>query len=381
MSYHFIRKYILILVCLLSCSLSSLAYASLSCSQRNDLINRVLPLNIPEITAGDDLPNGSVLATIGFLTLGASDYSARCTFDVGTGPSIEVLSFGKLINTTGTLSTFNTYATNVPGIGIRVRGYWNGSSYWLNNIQDKQHNSRYLASGGCADATASTCIISNLERYLIEFIKIGPIGNGSINGAQLPRISSSFQFRQNNNYSNKFYHTLYTFSGVVNIKSASCKTPDNYIVDLKKHEIQAIQTNNASPWVDASIQLYDCPSFKGMPKNTIIYRPDEYEGPIIYEKNSLEITYTPLTTIRNAANGSFSIETGSQSASGVDIQLRSGTVTNNNALSLNTAHKLPIENSNQSSIRIPLVARYIRNNEPLRPGKANAKLTYLINYK
>lgn len=98
--------------------------------------------------------------------------------------------------------------------------------------------------------------------------------------------------------------------------------------------------------------------------------------------NSIGVRLTPATNVIDAANGIMAIDSSvSGAASGVGIQIASGSSSQTpTPFNFAAEQRVTLPKDGSSTIRVPLVARYIQTESNIMPGKANGKVVFLINY-
>ncbi|MGY6030393.1 fimbrial protein [Phytobacter sp. AG2a] len=282
------------------------------------------------------------------------------------------ISGGGLYSQNG--ANYSVYKTNVPGIGLVARvGAW-AWPYWWNS-------SDYTGVWGYSESS-----ISNFD---IDIVKYGDIPAGARTVEIDPSVISGFD--QVMRYSNSADTTGFPNGDVIlarfvlspatfDIVTGTCDTPD-FTVDLGKR--RKGDTSNreggkfATPWTDASIRLTNCPVFygtgeRGSNKDTV-------------RDNVMTVTLTPGNAT-TSNQGIMPVDNVSQAATGVGIQLAYGTAASPQLVSFSggkAEQKFTMSSSQGQNYTIPLVARYIQTAgsiNDIMPGKANGKITYLINY-
>jgi type 1 fimbria pilin len=76
------------------------------------------------------------------------------------------------------------------------------------------------------------------------------------------------------------------------------------------------------------------------------------------------------------------LKTGAGSATGVGVQLANGKVSDTSPtfLLFSGVQSFTMVNNNETTLTIPLVARYIQTADSVTPGKADATATFTLNY-
>ncbi|MGV2292743.1 fimbrial protein [Trinickia sp. YCB016] len=330
-----------------------------------------IPLLVGNLTAGRDLPVGSVLH--------------RQTLSINNGP-LAIGCDGDLYDVQLTrtltikpqaLSTWNgspyagsVYETGIPGIGIVVVGP-TGTAL--------PYTSSFTNCGGGAGCVWALDAIAAAGFYLI---KIGDIGTGTINGNDLPSFQYSFGAGADNTL------VLYnaSFQGSISVTAQTCQTP-NVNVDLGTNKLNDMATvGSGSPWKTFSIALNNCPAFRGTytgsSSNTtpVFYNNDARNTPSPDRPNSITFQLDPATAVVDRANGVIALS-GTNAATGVGIQIaRAGTTTGVQYGTLLPSN-LTLNTSATGNYTIPLQARYYRTNATARPGSGNAAVTFTLNYQ
>lgn len=354
----------------------AMSAATCKLSNVSQEITATLPIVPANITAGPDLPDGTILYT-GYFSP-ATNPEITCTIG-----SVGAFSFSKYLKvlsastslTGWTNSKFShVYESGVGGVGIVI---WKGS-YGI--TPTPYIVEKYSFNG-------STSIVAGMNSsFNYGLIKTGNITPGTVNGANFPTIVSAVTNDYGvSNLPPDITVAKINFSGAINIVSKTCTTPD-INVPMGSYNVADYfhQVGSYTPWKDASITLTDCPRFYGYygTNNEVTVSNTGGQRIPTATANSLFITVQPNTTIIDAANGIMAVSSSNnnQAATGIGIQMgwgeASGTPT---ALNFN-GMTYPLVNNGVSSIAIPLAARYIQTATVVTPGRADGKATFMINY-
>ncbi|CNE33365.1 fimbrial protein [Yersinia intermedia] len=329
-------------------------------------INTIVQLQGSAITVGPDTANGTTVFRQTYIPT-FPNASIQCD-------SVGLFSYSFLIkNTPLPLSSWNagayagkTYETGVPGLGI---------AFWSAGVLFPV----VRPTTACTESASCTVPAANLSSD-ISIIKIGPISPGVISGSNLPCASFGVGLPGNNVELNQI-----CFSGILNIVSQTCATPD---VNVSMGTFEVSRNFNgigsSTPWKNASINLVNCPQFYGTlndGRNTF-YSDNDTKGVGAFTPNTLSLSFIPNTSIINNANGIMGLKTGSSSASGVGIQIALGEMGDVSPTFLNFSNikNYTMVSTTQSTVRIPLLARYIQTESLVLPGRADASATFTINY-
>ncbi|WP_411703880.1 fimbrial protein [Edaphovirga cremea] len=221
------------------------------------------------------------------------------------------------------------------------------------------------------------------------FTKRGVITPGVIHGTDLPTIKITGSGSDNPLVTGfPFEIGTLRFTGQLNVVSGSCVTPD-LAVDLGRHDIPETFTGigTTSPWVDSSMMLTGCPAFKGFyntGNGTLTMKASGTVPLGIPNSNIMRITVSPSGSgVYDAANGLFTIATGSGTAKGVGLQLARGDFNIPGSLSmieLNKSFSMNVSSDAPGTIKLPMAVRYYQTSSTVTPGKANGKVTVNILY-
>ncbi len=155
-----------------------------------------------------------------------------------------------------------------------------------------------------------------------------------------------------------------SFSGSVNVIPFTCQTPDVVVPMGKYKTTDFTGVGSTSQWVDFNIELDNCPG--------------NYPG-YFQAKNQMSVLINPV--YGNPTPDSFSLKSGTGSATGIDMQVRKQNDTS--MIKMGTAFDPlgPVTgNTGVTQLRIPLQARYIQSGGQVTPGLAESALTFTINY-
>ncbi|WP_380676114.1 fimbrial protein [Serratia aquatilis] len=331
----------------------------------------VVPLQAQNITVGPDTPNGSVLLSH---YVGGSNITGAAptpTFSCTSSPtSYSIVARYVRTSTPKPLSAWNgspypgqVFETGVPGVGA-VISYWGRAFPTERTTINVGSNVPYSGHVG--------------TEFDLLLIKIGPVSPGTINAADLPSMAVEVTPTGGTALSLNGI----SFSGSINIVSQTCQTPDVYVPMGTVNIDQTFKgAGSVSTWRDASIRLTNCPRFYGSKFQVKSYT-SVGNATISSTANSLELKLAPNTSIVDGTKGILGIRTGTESASGVGIQMAYGMVSDTSPALANFANSRSFNmvNNDSTTQTLPLVARYIQTNDRVTPGKADAAVTFMINY-
>lgn len=368
------------------------AWAAVVCSPANGSPRTDnVQLTPSTISAGADIPVGTVIYQ-GRWVSGSTGLSVMsCVSAVDTSMWLNIawgidLAPQPLANWTGSPFGGKVYKTSIEGVGIAISRSSEGDAAILG-----QPNYQYPGDVNSLVEGGSYMPFMTNRTIYVTLIKIGAIAPGSytFDGTTLPTVSLSVVNALTHPATAGLPIKAYVikFQGQLTVSAKTCTTP-NVNVTLGSFDIRQYFTGlgSATPWVDASIALTDCPTFYGYynANNSTLMFDYSIGGALVASStnNRIGLRLTPTTEVLDAANGIMAIDSSvSGAASGVGIQLGWG----DNAqaptpFNFSTEKVVTLQKDGSPTIRIPLAARYIQTAEVPTPGKANGKVVFTINY-
>ena len=308
----------------------------------------------------------------------ASNYYIYGRFVGGAAPALSSWQGSSL----GTV-----YKTNVDGVGV---------VYLIGN--NKTPGTKIFSFGDCKSSPASCNTTVDNGQITYVFIKTAELVDGSIDFSSIAKLETVVG--GNNSPSDEMVVYRPVLTGNIAFTQATCSLAESSrTVNLGEHKATAFTAATpATAWVDASIRLNNC-NYGGAQNYKYNIRMFDWKyldpggdtSPTVITvatpntaSATWNLTLSPVNgvgDILDNANGIIAIANSVDSASGVGIQLST----------TNTATPTPVKFSPQSmsgvmvsgnnmTMTIPLYARYIKTGT-VTGGKANAKVTYLIEYK
>ncbi|WP_170126504.1 fimbrial protein [Leminorella richardii] len=171
------------------------------------------------------------------------------------------------------------------------------------------------------------------------------------------------------------------FSGVINVVSRSCQV-DDVDVDLGSHQLTSFTgIGTVTNWKDFNITLRNCPPFHGYyaTRDSLVY--SETSGVVTNNaptSNRIDMAFRGANGYRSS-NMAY-LNAGSDQAKGIGLQM---TDASENLILFNgTTYDpaLALTKVDGASYVIPLKARYYQYSSTVTAGKANASVTFTINY-
>ncbi|ABF11119.1 Fimbrial protein (plasmid) [Cupriavidus metallidurans CH34] len=242
-----------------------------------------------------------------------------------------------------TTSVADVYATNVPGIGIKVLG------------KASNHPVPLLPTVYQWSGSATGPFSGYWDSFGYQLVVTGPVSPGTLSFAS--PVASMWLSTSTTALVDAAVVTNLQINGTTNIVARACTTPD-VTVNLGNHlssEFSGVGSKTSS--TSFNIALNGCPS--GL--NTIQYQID------------------PVTSIVSGTGNTVVALNSGSTANRVGVQLLDG---NGNPLALSS----PITFSGYSSstggdYTIPLKARYYQIDTPVGPGSANTSMIFTMTYQ
>lgn len=381
MQSNVLQKFGLTVIGLAAVSLT-LFYSSqasaFSCSLSDDygVMDYTMPLQSLNLTVGPDVSNGTIIYRQYFKPSRAT--TINCSGNTTTYQPTISWTYSSIPNGisdwTGTPFSGKVYETGVPGIGIAIYTYNKAVdrytvpfTYQAWQKEESSESAVWSAQGGF--------------EFDVVLIKTGIITPGTISGPQLPTVVYNFEAQS----ISPIYLGSLSFSGAINVVSRTCTTPD-VVVEMGPYEISKNFTKIGSytEWKDASILLTDCPRFYGTlndGRNTF-NSDDGTSGTGTITNNILNLTLTPNTSVIDSTNGILSVKTGTDAATGVGIQLAYGSETDTapEFVDFSSSNDYTMPDDTLTNRSFPLIARYIQTESDVTAGRADATVTFTINY-
>jgi len=347
----------------------------LTCTADVPARSDVFQLQGGNITVGNEVPVGSIIYQQTIKSY--KDYSKAPHMNCSnfTDPPYTERQYVYLTNTPKPLTSWQggvfagrIYSTDIPGIGAVI------AQPRLNAAFNTSQTMTYTR-------TADT--FSHVQFWIepkLLLIKTGAISPGVILGNNLPSVEyRDTYFDNKGKLVTDFKPYKYSFSGSINVISKTCKVND-YNVDLGSWNIRDFLNSNSTKWVSADIILEDCPKPYGTISSVVTDHLTGVSTDLNRRNNSLGVVLHPITEILDAPNGIIAIESSNNSASGVGIQIAEGNLAQNNPAKFDVESKIEQNTDGATTIVLPMLARYIKTSETIRPGKAKGRVVYTINY-
>ncbi|WP_147199798.1 fimbrial protein [Pantoea sp. CCBC3-3-1] len=349
---------------------------SCSLSEGNGVMDFTMPLQSLNLTVGPDVSNGTIIYRQYFKPSRAT--TINCTgnstsYQPTISWSYSIIPNG-ISDWSGSPFGGKVYETGVPGVGIAI--------YTYNRAVDRYTVPfTYQAWQEEKTTDSASWVAQGGFEFDVVLIKTGVITPGTISGLQLPTVVYNFEAQ---NISPLYLGSL-SFSGAINIVSRTCTTPD-VVVEMGPYEIPRTFTKVGSytEWKDASVILTDCPRFYGTlndGRNTF-NSDDGTSGTGTITNNVLNLTLAPNTSVIDSTNGILSLKTGTDAASGVGIQLAYGSETDTapEFVNFSSGNNYTVADDALTRRTFPLIARYIQTESEVTAGRADATVTFTINY-
>ncbi len=342
------------------------------------------------ITLSPDAPVGTILysATASLGGSGRFVCSTPVSATIGYNLTSADGSAGTIsVAVPGIDPSAKAFKTNIPGVAAFIL---RGDSVNLSasrSIPFVWTSGVYVGNKVVTEATypalnnPTWAIVPTINILLVKSGTISP-GSRSVNLATIPgaalmvTVAGSSNTSKLPNTTGAVVSRLIFQNAYLNLVSATCNAP-MVPVNLGTHRLSSLsleEGRRVSPWVDASINLTNCPTFYGIGGNAT---------PNAVNANVMTVTITPENS-STSSTGMMPVDTGVNAATNLGIQMGWGTATSHTLLDFTTgkATKTYTMTSSQgSTYTIPLVARY-RQTEAgeIGQGEGNGKVTYIIDY-
>ncbi len=332
-----------------------------------------------ELSLDPNAANGTVLYSVRYsvgvtgsmVCPNSNSYTQKLGYILTNGTTAGSMSGYELISMD---STYPVFKTSVDGIGVVFRSDSKALPYFL-----------------FTDLINNTVANAWMMSFSMDLIKYGTITPGlrlvEIKSADMPTLEYVYNVSGSLNTTgptaipngSATVSRIKIASATFSVLNATCNTPDVSVdLGIRGLSDSANQSGGkfVTPWVDSSIRLTGCPQFHGIGGR-------KYEGTT--HDNVMTVTLIP-NNATTSGKGIMPVDAGSDAATGVGIQLANGTAASPQLVSFSAGkaeQKFTMSSSQGQNYTIPLVARYIQTAgsvNDIMPGKANGKITYLINY-
>lgn len=320
------------------------------------------------VTVGEDLPIGSVIYSQRIQTNG-NGASLLCR--AGIYDLVSAFTSTPHGQSSYSDATFPfVFNTNVSGIGVALwQGTPDGNSGLRLPLPGRLSNYLSNSSDGIFNFTDQD---DASVSFNIEFIKTAAhVGSGAISSSNLPRFSTSFDGN-----GDSFIYQTTSMIGSLTVIPATCNVGSNYYLPLGEHfpdEFNGIGSTAGS--AETQIVLSGCPAFYGTTSFGVI------------KPNIISLKLTPRNGSFNAEQGISQLNTSAgDSASGVGVQLSLKQQNGNYQAAkfnqnINLANYITFLEDRNSDYSLDVKATYIQTAIPIRAGKADAQIEFMIVYQ
>jgi len=241
----------------------------------------------------------------------------------------------------------NAYATNVPGIGVRIWGNAGTSQYLpaYPNLSNKQ------------GPYSSGTIIS--QGFGFDLVVTGQVGIGTLTFSNGNVAESEMSDSGTNTLVNPYVYQYLQINGSTNIVSSGCTTQN----------------------VTATLSNVAVASLGGKPVGTT-FNPRPFN--ISMSCNTgVKVSYQidGASSVYSQPNGVLNNSTGTGMATGVGVQILAGTGDNPPPLPLSTKTLVITTTSSNQPVSIPLVAQYYKTAMTVSPGQVQVLATFTMYYE
>lgn len=319
------------------------------------------------VTVGADLPIGSVIYSQRIQTSGNG---AKLLCQAGAYALVSAFTSTPHGQSSYSDSTFPfVFNTNIPGIGVAL---WQGTP--------DGGGARLMIPGSLSGylSTSSASIFNFTSQndasvsFNIEFIKTAEnVGSGTISRSDLPTFETSL-----NGNGENFVYQKTSISGSLEVQTATCNVGSNYYLPLGEHypdEFSGIGSTAGS--AETQIVLAGCPAFYGRTSYSV------------FQPNVISIRLTPRNGFENAEQGISKLNTAAgDAAEGVGVQLSFKQENGGYQLAkfnqdIDLANFITFFEDRASDYNLGVKATYIQTATPIRAGKADAQIEFMITYR
>ncbi|MCT4706697.1 type 1 fimbrial protein [Enterobacteriaceae bacterium H16N7] len=363
--------------------------AQAACTVKN-VTSIPLIFNVTETYSGNERPVGSTLYRASYQTGPFGGAEVTCdqdttmykfltvTTEPAGPPTVMKTDFG----------TGPVYPTGVPGIGA-VYFYSTPAAFISKTTPSYPQQIDFKAN---VPATQITELTAGEGNFDVALVKTGPVASGAaVSISQLmPHIALVLSPTQNDNPA-QLKIVDFPQSGWITITTASCQTPD-VTVNMGTYETNKFTAKGyTTPWKDASIVMQNCPKFSGYYANHYTGQTIPLEGGDAQEPsagrnpNLLTVSLTTSNPVKD--NLIIGLDSGTDTATGVGIELgysndiNASPTTPANTWAPGKKWDISPPNDGRNSFKIPIAARYYQIENKATAGKANASVTFNIEYR
>ena len=371
------RKRVIRGIALSLLAFSGASFADVNCTGTNNAFADTVSLNGGSITVGDDIPDGTVIYNAQYRANGyVGLICTPNTYSLENWVEYESTPMPLSSWSSGTLGG-KVYQTNVPGVGALVTGLTGYSSIGTALFPRKEATYNYVNGGG-----------NNFGHgYQLWLIKTGPVAAGAISGAILPSVRSYIPPTTGFTGLPLTIGTV-RFSGSINIVKGTCSASD-VTVDMGRHDLTEFSgVGSTTAWKDAAIILTNCSRFHGTygSSNTTVQVTGSGSLPAgTPNGNTFNVYLQPTSDeVLDASRGILKISApdGKTAAVGFGIEIGWGKAYGSpTVFDFNSSKSFTPSSSGETTIAIPLAARYIQTQSQIMPGIANGRVTFVVDYR
>lgn len=385
-----VRKTILMVLVLFGTLFSFTAHAwcqlvpATNADQRlGTVINRAINAVPADIRMPKDVPLGTELYRMTARNNSYGYYRVSCNNDISSSNNYYVM--GKFVDdATPPPSSWQgsglgtVYQTGTEGIGVVI----------LTSTSNHAPGVKTYGSVSCylSDGFRSCSVPSEGGDITFVLIKTGEITASSLDLTSLPLLESVVGGISSPGSDITVFRP--TLVGSITFTQPTCTLAEtSKTVNLGEHSASDFTAaNSATSWINASIGLINCNHGGAQSYQYNILQSEwgstgvtTVAAPITTDA-IWSLRLTPATSVIDDTNGIMAISSGADSATGIGIQLSSSNSTLKPMKFSQPTTGIMVSGTN-TTMSIPLYARYIKTGSAVTAGKANGKLTYLVEYK
>lgn len=364
------------------------------CSAHSGNYNNIaFALQVSTLTVPRDMPTGGVIYQQQLVMAANSTYQLKCRTEKPLagdyGARISPAPLGGLVG--GGLK--GVYETGVKGIGVK----WNsraGDALTTSRMDNLTRRENICGSIGSVGTPAGYCLTDNVafpridDKLIVSLVKTGPVETGVINGSALGGYEDDVSIDGYGSANRGYLRSKVSITGAINVVARTCKAPD-VNVPMGRYKVSDFRGVGSEVATQIfRIVLLDCPGFPGTYRAGAVSSESGVVTAAPLSPNYISIQIDPVITPLDASKGILALTPGNGAAKGVGLRIsRVGDVNGPITLSQlfpaagSTSGLAAVLDGSTTSISLDFTARYVKVDEVVAPGKANAVATYTINYQ
>ncbi|WP_156292730.1 fimbrial protein [Serratia oryzae] len=319
------------------------------------------------VTVGESLPIGSVIYSQRIQTNGSG---AALLCKAGIYDLVATVTSTPYGQSTYSDSSFPmVFNTNIPGVGVAL---WQSTPNGDQRLYIPGRLPAFLSNSSDTIVYFSGQNGETPLTFNVDFIKTANnVGSGTVTSSDMPKYSTSFDGNGVN-----FVFRRTSVLGNLTVIPATCNVGSNYYLPLGEHYPDEFSGVGSTAGIaETQIVLSDCPAFYG----TTSYG--------IMKPNLINIRLTPRNGFDDAEQGISKLNTeAGDAAAGVGVQLSFRQENGGYQIAkfnrdIDLANYITFIEDRGSNYNLGVKATYIQTATPIRAGKADAQIEFMITYQ